>query len=58
MKKKKILGYSMLIAFYFGSFLLVALTNSFLDALIVFVTATLSTGFILLATYLIAGDKS
>ena len=55
---KKIIGYSMLIAFYFGIFLFVALAKSFLDALIVFGIAALLIGFISLATYLIAGGKS
>ena len=48
----------MLIAFYFGIFLLAALTKSFLDALIVFGIAALLIWFISLAAYLIAGGKS
>ena len=55
---KKIIGYSMLVALFFGFFLFVALTKSFLDALIGFGIAALLVGFIGLAAYLIAGGES
>ena len=55
---KKIIGYLMLISLFFGIFLLVALFESFLAALFLFGTAALLIGFILLANYLIDGDKS
>lgn len=55
---KKIIGYSMLIALFFGFFLFVALAKSFLDALIVFGISALLIGFLWLGVYLIAGGES